>query len=155
MIQSTVHFDAVLHPHRSLSPRAFMVVMAVLGTASFISGMIFLLQGAWPVFGFFGLDVLLVYIAFRRNFRDGRLYERVMLTDETLELLRVTPEGGETRLAFQPYWTKVLVDERGCLLLRSHGRSTELGRLLVDHEKESFCAALDHALRAARTPQFG
>ena len=38
-----------------------------------------LLTGAWPVMGFFGLDVLLVYVAFKLNYRSGRLYETVEL----------------------------------------------------------------------------
>ena len=152
MTDSPPHFDAVLHPHRSLSPKAFLIVMILVGGISFVGGMVFLLMGAWPVFGFFGLDVLLVYVAFKRNFRDGRRYERVRLGDGTLELLQVTPDGRETRHAFQPYWTKVLVDEAGCLLLRSHGKSMEFGKFLVDDEKESFRAALDRALRAARIP---
>ena len=36
--------------------------------------MVFLLLGAWPVFGFFGLDVLLVYLGVPRQFpRRARL----------------------------------------------------------------------------------
>jgi uncharacterized membrane protein len=49
--------------------------MIALGAISFITGVLFLAAGAWPVLGFFGLDVLLVYIAFRLNYRSGRLYE--------------------------------------------------------------------------------
>ncbi|MBI1180734.1 MAG: DUF2244 domain-containing protein [Alphaproteobacteria bacterium] len=147
MTDSAVHFDAVLHPHRSLTPRSFLIVMILIGTLSFIGGVVFLLMGAWPVFGFFGLDAALVYIAFKRNFRDGERYETVRLTDDTLEIHRVEPDGSDTCQSFQPYWTKVLVDEEGCLVLRSHGRSVEIGRFLVDYEKESFRAALDTALR--------
>ena len=55
----------MLTPHRSLSPTGFLIFMAVLGGISFVTGMVFLLAGAWPVFGFLGLDVLLVYWAFR------------------------------------------------------------------------------------------
>jgi uncharacterized membrane protein len=73
-------FRALLTPHRSLGPAGFLILMAALGTASFITGIVFLLMGAWPVFGFFGLDVLLIYIAFRLNYRSGRLYETVELT---------------------------------------------------------------------------
>ena len=151
MTDSPPQFDAVLHPHRSLTPNAFLIVMILVGGISFAGGMVFVLMGAWPVFGFMGLDALAIYIAFKRNFRDGRRYERVRISDGTLELLRVTPEGEETRSVFQPYWTKVLIDAEGCLVLRSHGKSTEFGRFLVEEEKESFRAALDRALRSARS----
>ena len=62
--RETVYFDAVLHPHRSLGPRGFAILMGALGALSLISGIVFLSAGAWPVFGFFGLDVLIMYIAF-------------------------------------------------------------------------------------------
>ena len=65
-------FAARLTPHRSLSRAGFLLLMAVLGGISFAAGMVFLVLGAWPVFGFVGLDVLLVYWAFRANDRDAR-----------------------------------------------------------------------------------
>jgi uncharacterized membrane protein len=145
-------FDAVLHPHRSLSQRGFLVVMTMVGAISFVGGVVFLMMGAWPVFGFFGLDALLIYLAFKRNFRDGERYERVRLDEGVLDVLQVAPDGTERHTEFQAYWTRVLVDESGCLVLRSHGRSMELGTFLVDEEKESFRAALDQALKAARKP---
>ena len=64
-------FSAVLTPHRSLSATGFVIVMALVGGVSFAAGIAFLLMGAWPVFGFFGLDVLLIYLAFRANYRAG------------------------------------------------------------------------------------
>ena len=49
-------FSALLTPHRSLGPTGFLILMACLGGLSFVSGIIFVSLGAWPVFGFFGLD---------------------------------------------------------------------------------------------------
>ena len=70
----------MLTPHRSLGPTGFLILMAVLGGVSFAAGIVFLLVGAWPVFGFFGLDVLLIYCAFRLNYRAARAYEEVTVT---------------------------------------------------------------------------
>ena len=58
-------FSAVLTPHRSLSATGFLILMMLVGGVSFAAGIVFLMMGAWPVFGFFGLDVLLLYLAFR------------------------------------------------------------------------------------------
>ena len=54
-------FSATITPHRSLGQAGFLVLMLVFGGVSFCTGVAFLLMGAWPVFGFFGLDVLLLY----------------------------------------------------------------------------------------------
>ena len=77
-------FSATLTPHRSLGPTGFLILMACLGGASFASGVFFVLLGAWPVFGFLGLDVLLVFLAFRANYRAARAYEEVRVTPSEL-----------------------------------------------------------------------
>ena len=62
-------FSAVITPHRSLGGPGFWLLMAAVAGLSFVAGIVFLLLGAWPVFGFLGLDVLLVFWAFRANYR--------------------------------------------------------------------------------------
>ena len=47
---------------------------------NFGTGMMFWMLGAWPIMGFCGLDVLLVYIAFRASYRSGRAYEAIELS---------------------------------------------------------------------------
>src|SRR5690348_16343440 len=84
-------FRAILHPHRSLEPKGFLILMLAIGGVSFLMGMAFLIMGAWPVLGFFGLDVLLIYVAFRLNYRAARAYEVVELTPHTLTLEKVSP----------------------------------------------------------------
>jgi uncharacterized membrane protein len=65
-------FERVLLPHRSLSPRGFHLLMAVLALISLAIGIGFVSVGAWPVVGFFGLEVALVYLAFRLSYRSAR-----------------------------------------------------------------------------------
>ena len=88
-----VPFVAELRPYRSLGRTGFMVLMGFVILVSFVAGIVFTLAGAWPVFGFFGLDVVIIYLAFRINYRDARLFERVELDRETLTITRVDPWG--------------------------------------------------------------
>jgi uncharacterized membrane protein len=147
-------FRAILHPHRSLGPTGFLILMSAIGGVSFVTGMVFLAMGAWPVFGFFGLDVALVYIAFRLNYRSGRLYEMVELTPEALTVTRVHPSGKRESFDFNPYWVRVRLAEgpqgRTELRLASHGRELALGRFLTDDERRDFSDALAGALVEAR-----
>ncbi len=144
-----IFFDAVLIPHRSLSPGGFWLLMALVSAASFISGMYFVLRGAWPVFGYFGLDVLLIYLAFRASYRSARLYETVRLTEEALVVERIGPAGRRARWSFQPYWLRIEMDDppehHSQLRLASHGRSLVVGAFLSPGER----LALANALRAA------
>lgn len=147
-------FRAILHPHRSLEPRGFLILMLAIGSVSFVSGMAFVLMGAWPVMGFFGLDVLLLYIAFKLNYRAAGAYELVELTPRTLTLTQVSASGKSRSFEFNPYWVRVLFTERpdggNHLRLASHGRELEFGRLLNDDERRDFADALRRALDSGR-----
>src|ERR1700748_3247137 len=86
-------FSAIITPHRSLSSTGFLLVMALVGSLSFIGGMFFYLMGAWPVVGFLGLDVALVYWAFRANYRAAAAFEEVTVTPSELKVRRVSHRG--------------------------------------------------------------
>jgi uncharacterized membrane protein len=148
-------FAARLTPHRSLSRAGFLLLMAVLGGVSFVAGMVFLVLGAWPVFGFFGLDVLLVYWAFRANYRDARAYEDVMVTTSELRVRKVSPRGQVSEWLFNPVWAKLdyeIDEEFGLqrLYLVSRGRRLPIASFLPPQEKESFAAALAAAITEAK-----
>ena len=157
--QQTVFLDTVLVPHRSLPPAGFVAVMAVLGGFSFIAGILFVLNGAWPVTGFFGLDVALVYLAFRINYRSARRRERIRLVSDALTVERLGVRGERFAWRFQPYWLRVTLeemdDDSNRLTISSHGRSLSLGTFLGAGERRSLAALLRDALtrwRAHFTP---
>ena len=147
---SPIFFDAVLYPHRSLPPQGFIVLMLVLSVVSFAAGVSFVLLGAWPIFGYFGLDVLLVYLAFRASYRSARMHEWVRLTEDTLTVERVGQRGERRRWQFQPFWLRVTLEEKdehtNRLVLASHGRSLVVGSFLGPAERRGVARALRDAL---------
>jgi uncharacterized membrane protein len=148
-------FSALLTPHRSLNRTGFLVVMAFLSVVSFAAGFAFLLMGAWPVFGFFALDVLAVYVAFRINFRRARASEEIRITPTELRLRRVSHRGHVVEFVFNPLWVQLdqkVHAEYGIekLYLRSKGRRLAIASFLGPDEKSSFAKALTAALQAAR-----
>jgi uncharacterized membrane protein len=149
-------FSAVLTPHRSLGPKGFMVLMAAVCLVSFGTGLFFYLLGAWPVIGFMGLDVALIYAAFRLNFRALRRYETVDLTHDALTVTRVAPSGQSQSWSFNPYWVRLSVKPRigrsSELSIASHGQRLVFASFLTDEEREDFASALSSALSAARSP---
>ena len=106
-------------------------------------------------FGFFGLDVLLVYIAFKLNYRSGRAYELVELTPDLLKVTHVEPSGKAQSYDFNPYWVSVRLaeqaDGRTNLRLALHGQEFEFARFLTDDERREFAEVLKGALAAARS----
>lgn len=154
--QKAVRFAAVLHPHASLSPRGFAIMMVVLATISFVLGGLSMALGFWPVFGFYGLDMLALYAAFRVSYRRARRYETIELTAEALTVERVDPRGRRERFALQPYWLRVEIDDPprpgSRLVVASHGRAFEIGSFLTPGEKLDFARALKRELAALRSP---
>src|SRR5215211_8379834 len=148
-------FSALLTPHRSLSRTGFLVLMTFLSVVSFAAGMAFLLMGAWPVLGFFGLDVLVIYWAFRINFRSADATEDIVMTASELRVRRVSHRGHLIEWSFNPLW--VQLEQAGDpefgierLYLVSRGRRVSIGQVLGPDEKASFAKALLAALQTAK-----
>lgn len=148
-------FSAVISPHRSLSGHGFIVMMgAVLATALFF-GVIFHQLGAWPVLGFLGLGVVLIWIAFRASYRAAWARETVDVSVSEILVRRISAAGRITEWRFNPRWSRLLVerDEEAAvrrLALASQGRELEIAYWLSPPEKADFASALSGALSAAR-----
>ncbi len=148
-------FSAIITPHRSLSSLGFVLLMGLIGSIGFIGGLFFFLIGAWPVVGFLGLDVLLVYWAFRANYRAARAFEEVTMTPSALHLRRVSHRGQVAEWTLNPVWTRLdreIHEDYGLLrlFLVSQGRRLAVAGFLAPSERESFAAALASALGEAK-----
>ena len=154
-----VFYERVLMPHRSLPPRAFQLLMLFLGLVSLGASLAFMVAGAWPVCGFFGLDVALLYVAFRISYRSARQHEMLRLADDQFTVERVSIRGERRVWRFQPFWLRVVLEERNDesnrLSIASHGRSLVIGDFLSPPSRRELAGSLRGALvrwRAALNP---
>ncbi len=148
-------FDATITPHRSLGQDGFRLVMTLVCLASVAASIPFIVLGAWPVAGFFGLDALALFIAFRVNFSAARAFERIVVTPLEVVLRKVSHHGREAVWRSNPAWTKLerKTDEDYGLLhlsLVSRGQSVAVAAALSPGEREGFANALGAALASAR-----
>ena len=143
-------FERVLSPHRSLPARGFHLLMGLLGLISLAMGIGFVSIGAWPVIGFFGLDVGLVYLAFRLNYRSARQSETLRLAGEAFTVERVSIRGERRSWRFQPFWLRVVIEERpdasNRLLVASHGRSLVIGDFVSPATRRELAVAMREAI---------
>src|SRR5438046_724390 len=120
-------FERVLLPHRSLPPRGFHVLMLLLALVSLAIGIGFVAIGAWPVCGFFGLDVAALYLAFRLSYRSARQREILRLAGDDFTVERIGIYGERRQWRFQPFWLRVVLEEQTGqstrLVIASHGKS--------------------------------
>ena len=148
-------FSAVLTPYRSLGGHEFWVFMVLAALLMVVAGIVFLVVGAWPVMGFFGLDVGLLYLAFRANYRDARAYEEVTVTPSALTVKKFSPGGEIAEWSANPLWVRLdreVHAEFGVrrLALVTAGRAIAIAGFLGPDEKASFASALAAALGEAK-----
>jgi uncharacterized membrane protein len=143
-------FERVLLPHRSLPSRNFHLLMGILGLLSLALGIGFVSVGAWPVIGFFGLDVALVYLSFRLNYRSARQSETLRLAGNAFTVERVSVRGERREWQFQPFWLRVILEERtdtsNRLLVASHGRALTIGDFVSPATRRELARTIREAL---------
>jgi uncharacterized membrane protein len=150
-----VHFAASLRPHRSLSPEGFRWLIRFAIAANLVIGLPLFLLGAWPVLGFMGLDVYLLWWLFKRNYLDARRSERLVLTDRELIVERVAPDGEREQHRLDAYWLRVeLQGEAERLVLVSRGNRLVVGRFLAPSERERVAGELKAAIAALRSRRY-
>ncbi len=141
----------ILRPNRSLSWRGslyfFLSFCLVSGTIA--TGMAML--GYWLVLPFAGLEVLVVgaslYVVACRCYEC----EVISITEDSIEV-----ERGRRRLrqrgTLKRTWTQVCLERRAAgwqptrLVIRSHGRSIEVGRFLNEDERGRLAVELARSL---------
>jgi uncharacterized membrane protein len=141
-----------LTPHRSLSREGFVILMSLIAGMNFAGSLFFYIIGAWPVIGFMGLDVALIWLAFRANFAAGRRAEHIEITGHELVLERIAERRPPQVHRFMRRWVRVELEEDrereliGPLYLRFRGKRTEIASFLGAQERLAFSKALKAAL---------
>jgi uncharacterized membrane protein len=148
-------FRALLMPHRSLGRTGFFILIGALLFGWLVTGAFFLSVGAWPIFGFLGLDVLAVYIAFRINYRAARAREVVSVSRTLVDIEKIAPSGKREEHRFNPFWARFNVarhSEIGItrMAVEGQGREVAIGSFLNPDDRESFADAFGKALAAAK-----
>ncbi|MEP3264928.1 MAG: DUF2244 domain-containing protein [Hyphomicrobiales bacterium] len=148
-------FSATLRPYRSLSQNGFIILMILFGGTCFLMGFFYLIIGAWPVFAFLGLDVLLLYVAFRINYHFAKAFEEIIVRRDALIVRQVSARGKIQEMTFNPFWAKLNIskDDEGVVTkisIAARGEANDIGAFLNPEDKTTFARAFGAALVEAR-----
>jgi uncharacterized membrane protein len=148
-------FSAVLRPHRSLSLSGFRLVMALVAGASAVASIPFIVMGFWPVAGFYGLDVALLFFAFRANFETQKQSEEIIISPFDLMLRKISEKGETREWHFNPLWTRLVTEEHQefgvmKLALTSRNETVPLGQFLPPDDRGRLIRNVSAALSEAR-----
>jgi uncharacterized membrane protein len=148
-------FEALLYPRRSLGPKGYAILIAGTAVIMLLYGLVFLVIGAWPIFGFLGGEWLLFWVLFRRHHRGDDRAERIRLYADHLLFERFDARGNQTVERLQPYWLNVILERAeepdNALYLRSHGRSIAIGAFLSPQERRDLANELRAVLHRHRS----
>ncbi|MCW9053891.1 MAG: DUF2244 domain-containing protein [Motiliproteus sp.] len=152
-------FEALLYPHRSLSPNSFIAVMLMFGIFSVVLAIYFLLMGAWPVSGFLGLDILLLYWAFKSSFADGEMQEVIRLEKDRLTVKRASVKAETQCWEFNPFWVQVRMEKPSAftsrLALAGQGQHLVIGHFLTSRERQTLAETLQEELARQKSALMG
>ena len=161
--KNSTYEHLTIWPYRSLSPKGFGIVMLAIGSLAFIIGFGFFLAGAWPVIGFLGLELLIVWGAFKLNYRAARRHETVITEADGIIIQRKDPDGKVNVERLSSAWLRVKITPpeapttaqryRQRVILTSHGKSTEIGSFLHPVEKKYLASELSSMIGRARERQ--
>ena len=151
IVSNQTDFCVELSPNKSGTTRNIHIIIGLLLCLFIPTGLVFSLLGAWPVFGFMGIELGLLYIAFRCNQRDAKAYERLSLNNDSFVFERHDPWRGYESWTFQPQWLQVKIDHSNeyetCLTLNSKGKHLAFGIYLTSNEKSAVAELLFTALK--------
>jgi uncharacterized membrane protein len=150
-------FEALLAPHRSLSPRGAGTLAGAMVAISMMIGLRFLLLGAWPVLVFSLLEVPLLGVLLAINLRRARASELILLDRQSITVTRTDPAGRRQSFTLPAAWLQINLEAAAGgsrLVLTSRGHGREIGAFLHEPDRALLFEALRRALHAARTPDF-
>jgi len=163
-LDTAICYEMILYPQRSLGKLGFIILMSVISGLSFMIGVMFYLKGAWPIFGFMGLDVALIYWAFKVHYKTGRAAEIITLNHQELKIVRISHRGEKQQHIFNPYWVKLSMAcppnvpqniEESFIRISSHGKGIFVGLFLPPSERSEVMQSLEQALRDCRKSSEG
>jgi uncharacterized membrane protein len=151
-------FEAVIVPHRSLSPRGLAILIAVLVALCGLVGLRFWLIGAWPVACFGAVEIGLAVLLLWLNATRARASELILLSEDALRIVRTDRRGRRAERVLSVGWLNARLEEPPGqvprLLLVAHGVREEIATSLGEIEKRDLSKALADALHRLRSPRF-
>jgi uncharacterized membrane protein len=153
-MMAQTYMDAVITPHRSLSERGFIILIAVVTIANCCSAAVFVHMGAVFVPFFLGIDVMAVLVAFTVSYRQARRVERVTITAREVRVTHETPSWSRVVWESPTAFTRVNVEREDeqtfGLRLALSGREVAVAQALSPRERGEFAKALEQAIWEAR-----
>lgn len=149
--ENAADFTYVARRNNSLTAGGRTFVLCSIAVLVLAISFGFAVNGAWMVVPFAGLEVLVVYLAFRYVAQRAGDYECITFRDDSIVI--ESQRGAKTDICeFNRHWVHVtLIKARrgdpGRLILRSHGKEVAFGVHLNAEQREALARRLQEHLK--------
>lgn len=145
------YLDIKIYRNQSLTTRGLYILMFFITIPASYIGISFYVLGAWPVLGFMGFEILLIYIAFKILFYKNKFYEHIILDNEKLNILFKKKNKIIKKIELEPTWVQVKIENiyenEDTLILSSHGKKIILANYLIPEERLKLAGKIKSGLR--------
>lgn len=148
MQEAKPDWAVTLRPNRSMTREGVAALVAIVAILNLSAALVFVVAGAWPILGFLGLDVLIMWWALRKNWADGERYEQIQVQGDELTLRRFPVAGEAREMRFNTRWLRVDLEFDaarelvGRLFLNYRDERFEIGSFLGADDRKSLARAL-------------
>ena len=145
------YLDIKIYRNQSLTTRGLYILMFFITIPASYIGISFYVLGAWPVLGFMGFEILLIYIAFKILFYKNKFYEHIILDSEKLNILFKKKNKIIKKIELEPTWVQVKIEKiyenEDTLIVSSHGKKIILANYLIPEERLELAGKIKSGLR--------
>ena len=147
------YFEIV--PNRSLTVRSATVFYVLIVATPLAIATLFAMAGFWPILTVAGIEVAVLGAALWWTMRKTKTRELIEIDERRVVVRKIHPDADEEH-EFARYWTQVrLVRPEATnwpsrLMLRSKGRSVEIGSFLTNSERDGLERRLSAVISAGK-----
>lgn len=138
-------------PHRSCTRGIFHFITLLTALTLLLPPLLFLnVELAFAILPFSLISISLLYLLGEKNFRDGKLKEKLEIFPKKIILQRAEPTGRIRIWSANPFWIHVNYYKNGpiknYLTLRENGKEVEVGSFLTPKERENLRHLIEDTL---------
>ena len=142
-------------PNRSLTVRSATAFYLLIIVAPLTVAIVFAIAGFWPILTIAGIEVIVLGMALWWTLRKTTTRELIEIDERNVRIRKSGPGHNEEH-EFSRYWTQVRLIKPASklwpnrLLLRSKGRSVEIGTFLTNSERRQLERRLSEVIAAGK-----
>ena len=132
-------FNENIKPYQSCSKSVFLILGIIFISWISIFSFFLIIQGAWPVTIFLGLEYLVIFYLVKLYFKEKNIRDEIKINNKEISINKFKGDKLFHSSKFNTYWSKVFftkLKNKSKLLIRESNKETEVANFLHADLKE-------------------